>query len=446
MFQLANVLVAVDDRARMAPVLSLLRRQKCEVRTCDGGEEALGEARRAAPDLAVVDVGGDRFDGFALAEQLAGKEETSALPVVLTAEQDSPDLFRSAADAGAQELLVPPWDASDVLHRLHPLFRISTQRAELACRLALARERGLISRDRESAAGDTRPPNVLAVGPSRRGQLYLNESPGARCRQSWCENAEEAQAMLGGGDFDAVVLSTDSEEQAGEALELCAMIRANRRMYHLPILILAAPKCLPDVAEPYVRGASRVLRLPVTAEAFAFTLESLISRRWRLLRRLREVIETTRTETTCDALTGVYDLAFLTAYLGVRVAAARPRRRYLSLILLSVPDVVSVREAFGDAAGDHLMRQIARWVDELVRLEDLTARTGPEELCVALPDTPLPEAEAAVHRVAGALRRTEFAVDGVFRPMPVTVASSLTELTPDDTVDDLLARARTSLR
>ena len=446
MFHLANVLVAVDDRARMAPVLSVLRRQNCEVRTCDGGEQALGEARRAAPDLAVVDVGGDRFDGFALAEELAGKEETSALPVVLTAERDSPDLFRSAADAGAQELLVPPWDAAEIVHRLHPLLRISTQRAELACRLALARERGVMPEHMAPIAADTRPPNVLAVGPSRRGRLYLRESLGSRCRHDWCESAKDAQAMLGGGDFDAAVLSADSEDQAGDALKLCAAIRANPRMYHLPILILAAPKCLPDIAEPYVRGASRVLRLPVRGEAFAFALESLVASRWRLLRRLREAIETTRTEATCDALTGVYDLGFFTAYFGARVAAARSRRRYLSLALFSVPDVVSVREAFGDAAGDHLIRQIARWVDGLVRLEDMTARTGSEEFCVALPDTPLQEAEAVVHRVRGVLRQTEFAVDGVFRPMPVSVASSLTELKPDDTVDDLLARARANLR
>ena len=168
-------------------------------------------------------------------------------------------------------------------------------------------------------------------------------------------------------------------------------------------------------------------------------------RRQRLRWSIRTALGETLQEATKDAATGIYTRAFLDAYLADEVAFATSHGRHLSIMFFRVPDIEGVRQRFGDEQAEHLRLQVAQWITGLLRGEDLTARYEENEFCVVLPDTPKDEAEIVMNRIAGVLAYTDFAVVEVYQPVKVWVRVGSADLQPDDSVDELVRRARQNI-
>ena len=59
-----------------------------------------------------------------------------------------------------------------------------------------------------------------------------------------------------------------------------------------------------------------------------------------------------------------------------------------------------------------------------------------------LPETSLAESEPALHRIAGVITNTEFAVPEVDEPLQVTMKAGIAAHEPGDTPKKLITRAR----
>jgi len=74
------------------------------------------------------------------------------------------------------------------------------------------------------------------------------------------------------------------------------------------------------------------------------------------------------------------------------------------------------------------------------------ARVGADELCVVLPDTAREEAVAMVQRIGAILSASEFHLtEEVMQPVRVWVDGGSASLTPGDTPETMLQRARSTL-
>src|SRR5438105_11508790 len=87
-----------------------------EVRAASGGGAALAEIERAAPDLLVLDVGLPDLDGLAVCRRLRGKGLALSV-LMLTARDAVPDRV-TGLDAGADDYLVKPFAADELLARV----------------------------------------------------------------------------------------------------------------------------------------------------------------------------------------------------------------------------------------------------------------------------------------------------------------------------------------
>ena len=97
-------------------------------------------------------------------------------------------------------------------------------------------------------------------------------------------------------------------------------------------------------------------------------------------------------------------------------------------------------------AGDMLMGKMANWITGLVRVEDMVARMGNDELCVVLPDTPQEECTKMVHRIGAILSTSEFNLtEEVMQPVRLWVDGGCASLAPGDTAESLMQRARATL-
>jgi len=76
-------ILVVDDHPVNCELLeALLVPQGYDVETANSGAEALAMARDNPPDLVLLDVSMPGMDGFQVAQQLRGSEETRLIPIV----------------------------------------------------------------------------------------------------------------------------------------------------------------------------------------------------------------------------------------------------------------------------------------------------------------------------------------------------------------------------
>ncbi|WP_329792316.1 SpoIIE family protein phosphatase [Lentzea sp. DG1S-22] len=115
---LATVLVA-DDNADMREYLTrLLLRAGYEVRTVNDGVAALEAVRAQPPDLVVSDVMMPRMDGLSLVAALRADPRTMAVPVLLLSARAGQEASGEGLRAGADDYLVKPFAAADLLARV----------------------------------------------------------------------------------------------------------------------------------------------------------------------------------------------------------------------------------------------------------------------------------------------------------------------------------------
>ena len=142
----ARVLVA-DDNADMRQYVSRLLGGRYRVEAAANGVEALELARRKAPDLILADVMMPRLDGFGLLQELRSNPGTRDLPIILLSARAGEESRIEGLEAGADDYLVKPFAAKELLARVAAHIQIARIRRESA------REQQRLRADAEAAKG-----------------------------------------------------------------------------------------------------------------------------------------------------------------------------------------------------------------------------------------------------------------------------------------------------
>jgi len=102
-----------------------------------------------------------------------------------------------------------------------------------------------------------------------------------------------------------------------------------------------------------------------------------------------------------------------------------------AVIMMDLDRFKSVNDTHGHDAGDRVLKEFARRLQENLRGIDLVARLGGEEFLVVLPDTGPPEVEFAAERLRNAINRMDFEI-GDGKNIPITVSIGVAFGGPDD--------------
>lgn len=430
MIRLANVLIVDQNSSRAGELQERLGRAGYHAATLATAAETLAHVRAEHPDLVLVAAPADS-DAIALGKTLKTAAETDDIPVLLLAPVVTAELCRRAQDAGLDDVLTPDCDDSELNARLRPLVRLETMHAELRQRAKIAGRFGIAARERVSGPAQATPV-LLLIGNNLDVARPALQGAGEVVSAA---DLFEAEEHLGRRNFDAALLSFEQEPEG--LLGFCSQVRNNPRLFNLPMVLLSAE----SAAEAYRRGATRVLPRDAEPALLHSVMLSLVKRQ-QLRWNIRAALNDSLAPPTRDPLTGAYSRAFFDAYVASRLDLAKAQDRHLSVVFFAAPNIDGVRRQFGDDAALHLTQQVGQWITGLLRAEDLTAAYAPNEFCVVLPDTPLAEAEVVMHRIAGVLAYTDFAVREVYQPVKVWVQVGCTDIRADDSVVSLLTRAR----
>ena len=122
-----------------------------------------------------------------------------------------------------------------------------------------------------------------------------------------------------------------------------------------------------------------------------------------LLANLREVLERERHRAAFDALTTLPNRRAFFEAAEAHLKAARRQGKPVALAYIDVDGFKGVNDVRGHAAGDELLKEVARSLREVTRTHDLCARLGGDEFVVLMADANAAAAERLVARIGAAL-------------------------------------------
>jgi signal transduction histidine kinase/response regulator of citrate/malate metabolism len=150
-----RVLLADDNADMRAYVSRLLEGQGYTVDTAADGESALAAARASPPDLVLTDVMMPRLDGFGLLRELRADRATQGVPVIMLSARAGEEAKIEGLDAGADDYLVKPFAARELLARVNANIQMAEIRREANRAIWASEQRYRITEDRLSIALST---------------------------------------------------------------------------------------------------------------------------------------------------------------------------------------------------------------------------------------------------------------------------------------------------
>jgi len=143
--------------------------------------------------------------------------------------------------------------------------------------------------------------------------------------------------------------------------------------------------------------------------------------------------------TIVDGLTQIHNKRYLFEALDKELIRARRYDRQLSLLIFDIDYFKNINDQYGHLAGDHVLRELARIVQERIRRDEVFARYGGEEFVIALPETSLQGAVTLAENLRARVETHGFSFQG--ERIPVTISIGCAVLGEEKTAADLIQLA-----
>jgi len=178
-------------------------------------------------------------------------------------------------------------------------------------------------------------------------------------------------------------------------------------------------------------GAFAAQIAPVLLVAYIVTLFSA---------DIRYGLNRTKLLSETDELTGLLNMRGFSIAANRLFGQAVRYSRAASVLMIDSDNLKAVNDAHGHAAGNRLLRQLARLVQAELRNTDVLARYGGDEFIVLLPETPAKGALDVAGRIRDAVAGQPLDLDGEMVRTTVSIGIA-THAEDGNTLDAVVARA-----
>lgn len=143
--------------------------------------------------------------------------------------------------------------------------------------------------------------------------------------------------------------------------------------------------------------------------------------------------------TIIDGLTQIHNKRYLQEALERDVMRARRHDRDLCALMFDIDHFKGINDRYGHLAGDHVLRELARIIQERTRKDEVFARYGGEEFAIILPETDLDGARLLAETLRERVAEHQFVFQG--EEILVTISMGAAALEPDMVSTDLIKAA-----
>ncbi|HEU4974774.1 MAG TPA: diguanylate cyclase [Baekduia sp.] len=257
--------------------------------------------------------------------------------------------------------------------------------------------------------------------------------------QGWTviEAADGAAALAIAREQAPHVLLMAREMEGLDGMAVLDALRDDPRTTTMPVVFVTGHTDARELAEGLERGAHDYVRKPVDPVELVARIRTAL--RLRALRdELAERNAALEQLARTDVLTELANRRHADDVLRASVAHARRHQRDLCAVLVDIDHFKAVNDGHGHAAGDAVLREVARRLKAGLREEDLAARWGGEEFLLLLPETI--DATTVCERLRAAIAGDLVALDDG-RRIPVTASFGWACWTGEESGEALVARA-----
>lgn len=354
----------------------------------------------------------------------------------MAVENSFPTLLIGPADFKCRiQTISPGFCDLELIKRVASLVRLETMERELARRFAITETYGVDLSTVTAPEPDIGEANILIVGNKTvvLGNILLRLD--TRTNIHICKNPEMAIEDLRSKDFDAVILSGVGHGDSN--LRLCNDIRADTKLYNLPVLMVLEEA--ENRRAAFVHGVSDVILHEAEMDALINRV-ALQIQQYRYRFAIQKLFRVAKPHPVADGPTDLYSSGFMRAHLPIMFQDHAAQHKVLSVATIMIENLDGVKEQHGYPSADQLLRQIGSALSNLVRGEDFCSHLRPGHFLIALPGTRKLEALIALKRMEGVLRATEFALPQLTNPIRVETRVGLAEVMPNDSIEDVVER------
>jgi two-component system cell cycle response regulator len=425
----ARILIVDDTLLNVKLLSAKLEHDYYIISTAENGVEALKKVAQEKPDLILLDVMMPEMDGFETCRRLKADPETAHIPVViLTALSDITDRVRGLAE-GADDFLSKPIDNLALMSRIRSLLRMKVLMDEWRLRETTAQQFSPLGSPEPIAQLDISNGRILIVDDGQSDAALIRDALVPLAVQiEQVSSIAEAGDVLANGSFDLVFSNLNLSNEDG--LMICPRLRTNPVTRQTPILLLANPGDMERIAKGLDLGANDYLMRPFeTPELFARARTQL--RHKRNYDRLRGGFEKNIMLALVDPLTGCFNRRYLDAHMPRFLNRAAHIQQSLSVQMLDIDHFKQVNDRYGHAAGDAVLKEVARRILVGVRPSDFFVRMGGEEFAVVMSETSLPSAVNIANRLRQSIADTPFSIPGSAEELTITISIGIADTRPD---------------
>lgn len=430
-----RILLTGPDRRDLQPIAERLEALGFTLQYLHSSAAALTAAETESPAAILLDVrDGEEAESRRFAA--ACRERLHPRPPVIA-------LWPAHAPAAPidafQAVLRDPVHPAQAAARIQNAVRLGVMEAEAALRLDSLKDFGV-----RPPAGRAQEPeglNILFVGDAHPAFMGLKtglQRAGVNVAAAF--TSFSAFDYMHDRDFHAVVLNALGRNEP--AFTICAAMRRNTRLYHVPALILRDPARFDAADEAFARGASDLLD---TGAPDAETVERVLSlaRERRRTLAVRKLIDSGRAPGVLDRETELFNRDFLAAHLSRMTRQSHRSGQPLALLLIRAAASVFETPAPTPERLAEARRDFGMMLRHLIRAEDFAGRLDENLFALAMPVTTGEEAETIAKRVEMVAECSAFAEDTDPNQTPVRLylRTASLQLEPEETAPAFLKRA-----
>jgi diguanylate cyclase (GGDEF)-like protein len=126
-----TILVADDEPVNRTLLERLLEREGYRVLAARNGSEAVEQARISLPDLVLLDVMMPEMDGLDACRLIKENETTRDIPIIFLSARDETEMKVSGLSLGADDYISKPFEAEELIARVHVAIRLKRERDQL---------------------------------------------------------------------------------------------------------------------------------------------------------------------------------------------------------------------------------------------------------------------------------------------------------------------------
>ncbi|MFC5462171.1 diguanylate cyclase [Massilia niabensis] len=349
----AAVLIVDDAPAHLGALRSMMLEQGYQTFVANTGERALEIARRALPDLILLDIVLPGMDGMEVCRRLKADPVTSNIPVIFMSARTGTDDIVAGFDIGAADYIAKPLRLAEVCARV---------------RVQLQFRRTALSQQQQNER------LRLIVNSMDEGLMMIEASGRIQYANPACNRyLGYAQGELAGRSIRDLL----APPLAQEYLEFFSQAEAGP-------------------GAPVWRGAREVLirQRDGILRAMDLTLTPMGTEQPTFIALLHDITHHKQSENALqraallDPLTKIANRRHFDSFLEKEWQRAIRSSQPLSLIVLDVDHFKGYNDSLGHAAGDACLQQVAMALQShALRATDLAARYGGEEFVLLFGET-----------------------------------------------------------